>query len=337
MKTEMNEEEITKLALKRRNRRVLLAVLLALSLMAAASLWIVYQMEKAEAHARYMGIKNVSAERVAKIIRGAEMNANNIFEEVGKSLDSPEAVINALRSKANLNLDVRGYFAAFMPNYFPEKGTWFEPYIYQPEYGGFEFRQVGSARHNYTKSPWFVRAQQSGASFWSDPYYYYDGTSVSGYYCTFVKPVYDEKGNLACICGADIKFEWLAKEMEWIDEVSKNNKLLNLYQPMTEFEFRTVILNKDGTCLVQPGDDPITITDEGMLKDLMQKKSGIIDMDIDGTPCTVYYSPIEFIDWTVAVITPVQDILKPMLPTALFLFVTMLAGMFIVWIVCKIK
>jgi hypothetical protein len=60
-------------------------------------------------------------------------------------------------------------------------------------------------------------------------------------------------------------------------------------------------------------------------------------MDIDGTPCTVYYSPIEFIDWTVAVITPVQDILKPMLPTALFLLVTMLAGMLIVWIVCKIK
>ena len=172
---------------QRPRRRILLTVFIVLIAMAAVNLWTSYQVAVAGAHARYMGFKNVSSEKIAKIIRGAEMNATNIFDEVSKNLNDPEDVIAALKNKANLNIDVRGYFAAFEPNYFPEKGTWFEPYIYQPEYGGFDYRQVGSARHNYTKSPWYLRAKETGASFWSEPYYYYDGTSLSGHYSTYVR------------------------------------------------------------------------------------------------------------------------------------------------------
>ena len=214
---------------KRSNRPVLLTVLVVLSVMAAVAMTTCYQVIQAGTHARYMGIKNVSTEKIAMIIRGAEMNANNIFDEVNKNLNAPEDVIAALKSKANLNLDVRGYFAAFVPDYFPEKGTWFEPYIYQPEHGGFDYRQVGSARHNYTKSPWYVRAKDTGVCFWSEPYYYYDGTSMSGHYSTYVRPLYDAKGDLACVCGADMKFEWLAKELKWADESSRSNKLMNKY------------------------------------------------------------------------------------------------------------
>ena len=244
----MSVEDFPKTAPKRPSGRIMFTVFVVLMAMATVSFMAIYQVIKAEAHARYMGIKNVSSEKVARIVRGTEMNANNIFDDVGCSLQDPEAVIAALKNKANLNYDVRGYFAAFVPNYFPEKGTWFEPYIYQSEYGGFEYRQVGSARHNYTKSGWYVQAKDKGHSFWSEPYYYYDGTSMSGHYCTFVKPVYDSKGDLACVCGADMKFEWLAKELEWVDESSRSNKIINKYQFLTDFGFYTVILSNDGTC-----------------------------------------------------------------------------------------
>ena len=49
--------------------------------------------------------------------------------------------------------------------------------------------QVGSARHDYTKSNWYVQAEKEMKSFWSEPYYYYDGTSISDHYCTFVQPI----------------------------------------------------------------------------------------------------------------------------------------------------
>lgn len=320
---------------KKSSRATILTVLVVLMAMASVAIWICYQVTQAGAHARYMGIKNLSSEKISQIIRGAEMNANNIFDEVSKSLNNSEDVVSALKSKAMLNLDVRGYFAAFEPNYFPEKGTWFEPYVYQPEHGGFDYRQVGSARHNYTKSPWYVRAKEGGGSFWSEPYYYYDGTSMSGHYSTYVRPIYNAKGDLACVCGADMKFEWLAKELKWVDESSKSNKLLNKYLVDTELSFYTIILDSDGTCIAHPEEKEMAIKDETVIKDLKNRKSGVLDLEIDGEACTVFYGPIEFIDWSVAVIVPKKDILNPMLPITLILLSTLVIGTLIVWLVCK--
>lgn len=328
-------EENNKNISTKSNRKLLLTVLVVLIAMASAALLVTYQVCVAGAHSRYMGIKNVSSEKVAKVIRGAEMNANNMFDEVNKHLDDAEEVVNALKSKANLNLDVRGYFAAFEPNYFSEKGTWFEPYIYQPEYGGFNYRQIGSARHNYTKSPWYIRAKETGACFWSEPYYYYDGTNLSGHYSTFVKPLYNSKGDLACICGADIKFEWLAKELKWVDERSRSNKILNKYLVLSDYNYYTIILDSDGTCIAHPEEKELTIKDEAVLKDLQHRKSGVVDMTIEGEACTVFYGPIEYINWSVAVIAPKKDILKPMLPIAITLLSMVIIGMIIVWFVCK--
>ena len=314
---------------------VLLTVLVVLIAMAAVALWACYQVAHAGAHSRYMGIKNVTSEKVSKVIRGVEMNANNIFDDVNSNLDNSEDVIAALKNKATLNLDVRGYFAAFEPNYYPERGNWFEPYFFQLEYGGFDYRQVGSARHNYTKSPWYVQAKKTGASFWSEPYYYYDGTNLSGHYATFVKPIYNSKGELACVCGADMKFEWLAKELKWVDESSRSNKLLNKYLLMSDLNYYTIILNKDGACLAHPEEKEMSISDEDMRKDLLHRKSGVADMDIDGVSCMVYYGPIEYIDWSVAVVVPKYDIVKPMLPIVIILLSMVVIGFLIVWFVCK--
>ncbi len=321
--------------MKLRKRQILLPVFIVLVLCGAVSFFVCFQVVQAEAYARYLGIKNVSSEKIAKLVHGVEMNAKNIFDDVADSHETPDEVIDALRGKVNLNLDVRGYFAAFEPNYFPEKGTWFEPYVYQPETGGFDYRQVGSARHNYHKSPWYVRAKQTARSFWSDPYYYYDGTSMSGHYCTFVKPIFDEQGKLICVCGADIKFEWLARELQWVDDVSKESRLLNKYHFGSDFHFYTVIFDSDGTCVSHPEGKTVTITDPEVLKDLATQKHGTTLMLIDGSPYLIYYGPVENIDWMVAIVVPETDILQPLIPIAGVMLGLTAIGLFIVWLVCR--
>ena len=72
-----------------------------------------------------------------------------------------------------------------------------------------------------------------------------------------------------------------------------------------------------------------------MIKDLKNRKSGVADLDIDGEACTVFYGPIEFINWSVAVIVPMQDILKPMLPITVVLLSMVVIGILIVWIICR--
>ena len=66
---------------------------------------------RAERNARYVGMMNVVAEKLSKTVRGMELNAENVFDEVAKHLESPQAVIGALGNKASLNPDVIGYFA----------------------------------------------------------------------------------------------------------------------------------------------------------------------------------------------------------------------------------
>jgi len=293
---------------------------------------------KAETHVRYVGIMDVASEKIAKTISGMEMNAMNVFDEVEKHLESPDAVIAALHSKTSLNPDVNGYFAAFEPNYFPEKGRWFEPYVHKAENSNqFVMSQVGSARHDYTKSDWYVRAKERSMSFWSDPYYYYDGTSISGHYCTFVEPLYDAEGKLVCVCGADMTFEWLSKELKQIDYASKQDDLLNRYLLNKDLDFFTVVLNDDGTCLAHPEGKGVSMKDEHVISDLQQRKSGKVKMIVGGKSATVYYGPIRNIDWSVAVIVPNLNVLQPVIMTGVTLLVVMVLGLIVIWMLLKRK
>ena len=313
-------------------RFVILTVVAMMVVMLALTFLLCCYILKAESHVRYVSILNVASERVAKTISGMEMNAMNVFDEVQKHLDSPEAVIAALKSKTTLNPDIKGYFAAFEPDYFPQRGKWFQPYIYKAEdFSQYVETQVGSGSEDYTKSELYVRAKGQGTSFWSEPYYYYDGSDMSGHYCSFMTPLYDADGNLACICGADMTFEWLTKELKQIDYTSKQNEQLNRYLLEREPDFYTVVMNNDGTCIAHPEGKGLLLKDKQVINDLKQHKNGTVEMIVGGKPVTVYYGPIKNIDWSVAVVVPVQDIPQPVILAGLTLLVMAILGMIVIF------
>ena len=321
--------------MKKQSIYVLLVVIAVIIASVGVSFWAFSYAMSAETHVRYAGLQNMISEKIVKTVNGMEMNAKNVFDEVGKNLDSPENVIAALKSKTSLAPDVRGYFAAFEPEYFKDKGTWFEPYVHHSDTSEFVLSMVGSARHDYTKSDWYVRAKKSKESFWSDPYYYYDGTDMSGHYCTFVEPVFDSTGRLACVCGADITFDWLTKELQRIDDLYKQNESLNKYRLMRNLDFFSVVVDQDGSCIVHPEDKKLPIKDKGMLQDMLQKKCGTLDMSVDGVPSTLYYGPIDGINWTLVVVAPKHEIQKPMLMVGMMLLAMAVIGIIVVWFICR--
>ena len=323
-----------KVFVDKQTRNILLTVMAVMVIIAFVSFMICRHTLTAEAQIRYIGLKNLISEKIAKTIGAMEMSAENVFDEVGKHMDSPEAVVAALMSKTYLNPEVRGYFAAFEPEYFPQEGTWFEPYVHHQDSSEFEYTQVGSARHDYTKSDWYIRGKQSSGSFWSDPYYYYDGTSMSGHYATFVKPIFDSTGRLACVCGADITFEWLTKELQKIDNDSRSDSLLNKGHLYDILNFYSVIIDKGGYCIIHPEGKSVSLTKE-QVRTMSQMKSGTMDLEVNGVPMTLYYSPIEHIDWTVAVVVAKQDIQRPLFLLGLGFLLVIAIGMIVVWLVCR--
>lgn len=320
---------------KKYMRSIMLETLAVFIVASGISYWIYYQAVKSASHTRYVGIMNVAAEKIGNTVSSMEMNAMNEFDEVEKHLDTPASVIAALESKTSLNPEVRGYFAAFEPNYFPSEGQWFEPYVHHVDDNDFEVRQVGSASHNYHKSEWYIRAKDTKESFWSDPYYYFDGTSISGHYTTFVKPIYDKTGKLACVCGADMTFEWLSKEVQQIDDESRNNDLLNFFLLNDGGEFYTVVLNNDGSSIASPEGKPVKLTEDQVGQSLELRKSGMVETKINGKHSTVYYTPIERVNWSVAVVVTDQGIAKAMIKFGIILLLITILGMIVVWLACR--
>ena len=317
-------------------KTILLIVATVLLLMLVVSFLICHYAIMKQAHVGYMGIMNVASEKISKIVGGMEMNALNVFDEVGKHIDSPESVIAALKSKTSLNPDVKGYFAAFVPNYFPQKGQWFEPYVHQTDpRGGFTVRDVGSASHDYTKSDWYIQAQDAKDCFWSDPYFYYDGTGISGRYCTFVKPVFDASGRLVCVCGADMTFEWLTNELKQMDDATRRSDMLSKFRMFAGLDFYTVLLDKAGNCIAYPLGRSAPLKDEEVLRNLAAKKSGSIDVTVNGVPSTAYYAPMEHIGWSVAVIVPDHVVWKPLLIVGAILLGVAVFGLLVVWLALR--
>ena len=317
-------------------KTILLIVASVLLLMLVVSFLICHYAIMKQAHVGYMGIMNVASEKISKTVGGMEMNAMNVFDEVGKHMDSPESVIGALKSKTSLNPDVKGYFAAFVPNYFPQKGQWFEPYVHRTDSrGGFTVRDVGSASHDYTKSDWYIQALDAKDCFWSDPYFYYDGTGISGRYCTFVKPVFDASGRLACVCGADMTFEWLTNELKRMDDATRRSDMLSKFPMFAGLDFYTVLLDKDGNCIAYPLGRSAPLKDEEVLRNLAAKKSGSIDVTVNGVPSTAYYAPMEHIGWSVAVIVPDHVVWKPLLIVGAILLGVAVFGLLVVWLALR--
>lgn len=317
------------------HRRLYLTVSTVIIIITGFSYWAFWHAMKAETNVRYFGLQKMMAERMEKTFKGMEMSANNIFKEVAHHLESPEDVVKALESQASLNPDVRGYFAAFEPYYFKKEGRWFEPYVHHQEGKPYEMTQVGCESHDYTQSPWYVSAKEKKEAFWSDPYYYNDGTEISGHYTTYVKPIFDKDGQLVCVCGADITFDWLDRELERINNTCINESEVNQFKMGRDLEFYTVVVNAEGTCILHPSEKYVPIDDPKVLDDLKNGGSGKLSMIIDGTPSTLYYGPIEGLGWTVMVVMPTVDIQKPFIYTGIILALLALVGILITWLICR--
>ena len=258
---------------------------------------------RAERNMRYISMMNTVELKLSRIISGVEMNAENVFDEVKKHMESPQTVIEALGSKTSLNPDVIGYFAAFVPNYFPQEGRWFQPYVHQGDSSEFVLTFVGSARHDYTTSTWYVQGIKEKESFWSEPYYYEDDLNVtSGYYMTFATPIFDAQGRLACVCGADMTQEWMIDQLRQIEDEVRNDELLNDYRLSGNDDFFIVILNDDGTSFAHPSGDIVTISDEAFVANLKNQHRGVTELEVNGVPSRIYYTPLKRTHWSVAIV-----------------------------------
>jgi hypothetical protein len=96
-----------------------------------------------------------------------------------------------------------------------------------------------------------------------------------------------------------------------------------------------VLINHDGMPIAHPEDKPMSITDAEILSNMVRKTTGMKDLTVNGVSARVYYTPIEDIDWAVALVVPKEDIWRPFIITGISLIIVTIFGIFAIYTALK--
>ena len=330
----------------RLTRNVLLAVLAIMVVTLMISLISAFRAMKAETYGRYLGIMNVVSEKVGRILKTEEMGTMIVCDEVEHHLDSPETIMAALR-ESNIEGSIEGYFAAFEPDYYPQKGKWFEPYIHLVN-GEEVMSEVGSEKHDYLNADWYIRVKKEEKGFWTDPYEYVDEAGNSHAFCTYVLPIHDMDGRFVGACGADMSLEWLVSDLKQIIATSRDEGMKDIDDKYNNLDFYSFVINHDGTYIAHPLEKRVLKenvlsyikgTDsqeyDRVVSIMKQGLSGFASVTVDGTWSTVYFAPLECTQWWLVTIVSKRAISRPVVLLALSLIGATIFGLLVIWFICR--
>ena len=157
-----------------------------------------------EMNAIYLCIRN----KLAKV----EVTVDNMAWVVADDLEDPDWMYSITQRLVENNPSILGCMVTFVPDYFPQKGHWYEPYAVRRADGTIETMRLGSAEHDYTKIDFYTEAMAKNGGNWCEPYYDKDGARAM--VTTYSVPVHDDKGKTVGVVGADIALDWLEEVVE---------------------------------------------------------------------------------------------------------------------------
>ena len=145
--------------------------------------------------------------RILGKLAQVEVVLDNMAWIVTDDLHTADSLVRATYQIVNNNPTIQGSCIACIPNLFPEKGYWFEPYSVRRADGSIETMQLGSSSHDYTKLEFFAIPLATGKSHWCEPYMDYDGAKA--YITTYGVPVRNGHGEIVAVVEADLTLLWL--------------------------------------------------------------------------------------------------------------------------------
>lgn len=134
--------------------------------------------------------------------------ARTLKPAVLRMLHHPDSLIFLTRGMLRANPSMIAVCIAFEPDYFPQKGRWFE--LVSHRIGDqIVDEQVGGPHHDYFKLDWYREGIVSDRVHgrWNRPYYVeeYGGRYVS----TFSLPLFDDENRPVGVIAIDVTLDWL--------------------------------------------------------------------------------------------------------------------------------
>ena len=174
---------------------------------------------------------NSIAFRIHNQLSKVEVTLDNMAWVVTDDLAKSDSMFVITRRMVENNPAILGGTISFIPNYYPEKGYWFEPFAGRRADGTIESIQLGSASHDYTKSEFFTKPIALGKGHWSEPYMDADGAKTV--VTTYGSPVRDYHGKIVGVVDADLSLGWFEQLMDK-EKVYKNTERFLVNHKVTD-------------------------------------------------------------------------------------------------------
>ena len=161
---------------------------------------------KEEADARARSEMVATQLRMDNTLMMVENNVLGVSWVFTDKLNAPDDIPPIIQTLMENSPVIANGFIAFLPDYYPEHGHWYEPVVSRWA-EGLTLHQVGGEEHDYFAADWYKVPMETGESFWSEPYFDKDG--VRELVVTFSVPVYARTGERVAVFGVDVELDWL--------------------------------------------------------------------------------------------------------------------------------
>lgn len=330
----------------RLTRRIIIALVLTMTFITALIFNLVTSAMAGLNEMYYQSVLDFTDETLEKVLTAVEVSAANNVDEVESWLSQPDKVYDAMESELKLNPHIIGFALAFEPNYYPQEGYWFEPYVVQRNSKTIERLQIGSAEHDYFKSSWYSIALKAEDGYWSNPYF--DDAGAKMMVCSYMLPIHDHKGKTVGVFIADVSLNWLKEQIDEIDEKNNDRRKEILSYFKKPFDSYSFIIGRNGDYIVHPDRKRIlnenffayanatpTPLDEELGKDMLAGKNGKKLIDIEKTVSYVFYSPLKRTRWSMGIVVPKAAVLQPGFVLGAIILAVMGLGLLAIFLVCR--
>ena len=190
----------------------LVFILVVATLLEATSLIQYHFMKKGmleEADRRAESELAIARLQIEKVTSSVESTVRNTAWALTDTLSHPEVLNAYIRKMLDTNPTIIDAGMAFVSDYYPAKGHWFEPLIARRTGGSYEEMVLGSESHDYFQTDWFQQGLQAEEGYWSEPYFDESGGRTTLVSYSF--PLHDPSGTTVGVVVADLSLAWLTE------------------------------------------------------------------------------------------------------------------------------
>lgn len=280
----------------------------------------------------------VSTEKINNVFVTVETAVTNNVPEVKENLGNDKRLYFAQENLLTLNPNIIGSAVAYNPAYGPKKGQPFSPYAYRDSMG-IHTKQLTDEKYDYQHQEWYEEPMEQGKGTWSEPYVDKGGGEIP--MITYSLPLINNEGDIYAIHTADISLDWLSDLMREMD----NNYNEEFFLNDSDNPAYSFIISHEGTFIVHPEQSYVLSKN---IQDFFKEKGSApvvmsgshntttrLFIDNNNKYNVLFYSSIQRTDWTMGVMVPLINIIKPVLYIVGILLVIMILGLIVVALMCR--